>query len=239
MRYAVEGLREIHKHCRIFFSDNTSVRIFIFLSRKARIFFPESNITLYDKNSESNYFFFLHQNQNILFSNIGNQNIFLEKNHKLIGPSLIFVHLGNNNMKQAARESSLLGNFRYTKRSENGWVVTIGPDALRYLSCLFQSFVSSQGFSKSDNPDVLKLFHRHSHRHLFHLKKYMLPPLPYFKVNICPFTLPHFASIFFAYLWSIRWPNYNVTLQRYFFFRLPHLNIPNAPPSDQLDKNIQ
>ena len=26
-------------------------------------------------------FFFLHQNQNIFVSNIGNQNIFLEKNH--------------------------------------------------------------------------------------------------------------------------------------------------------------
>ena len=43
-------------------------------------FFPEFNI-LYDKNSESDFFFFLHQNQNIFFSNIGNQNIFLEKNH--------------------------------------------------------------------------------------------------------------------------------------------------------------
>jgi len=36
---------------------------------------------------------FFHQNQNIFFSNIGNQNIFLEKNHnppwKLNGPSLI------------------------------------------------------------------------------------------------------------------------------------------------------
>ena len=51
------------------------------LSRKARIFFQEFNIRLYDKNSESDYFFFLHQNQNIFFSNIGNQNIFLEKNH--------------------------------------------------------------------------------------------------------------------------------------------------------------
>ena len=39
-------------------------------------------------------------------------------------------------------------------------------------------------------------------------KKYMPPPLPYFKVNIYPFPLPHFASIFFAYLWSFRWPNY-------------------------------
>jgi hypothetical protein len=63
------------------FSDNTRVRIFIFLSLKARIFFPEFNIRLYDKNSESDYFFFLHQNQNIFFSNIGNQNIFLEKKH--------------------------------------------------------------------------------------------------------------------------------------------------------------
>ena len=57
----------------------TQVRIFFFLSRKARNFFPELNIKLYDKNSESDYFFFLHQNQNIFFSNIGNQNIFLEK----------------------------------------------------------------------------------------------------------------------------------------------------------------
>jgi hypothetical protein len=40
---------------------------------KARNFFPEFNIRLYDKNSESDYSFFLHQNQNIFFSNIGNQ----------------------------------------------------------------------------------------------------------------------------------------------------------------------
>ena len=43
------------------------------------LFFPEFNIRLYDRNSESDFFFFLHQNQNIFFSNIGNQNIFLEK----------------------------------------------------------------------------------------------------------------------------------------------------------------
>jgi hypothetical protein len=35
---------------------------------------------------------------------------------------------------------------------------------------------------------------------LVSFKKYMPPPLPYFKVNIHPFPLPHFASIFFAYL---------------------------------------
>jgi hypothetical protein len=31
--------------------------------------------------SPSNEIFFLHQDQNIFFSNIGNRNIFLEKNH--------------------------------------------------------------------------------------------------------------------------------------------------------------
>jgi hypothetical protein len=51
-------------------------------------------------------------------------------------------------------------------------------------------------------------------------KKYMPPPLPYFKVNICRLPLPHFASTFFAYLWSFRWPNYIATLPRYFSFRL-------------------
>ena len=73
---------------------------------------------------------------------------------------------------------------------------------------------------------------------LVSFKKYMPPPLPYFKVNMCP--LPLRLNIF-AYLWSFRWPNYIVTLPRYFSFRLPHLNtgIPTGPPSDELDKNIQ
>jgi hypothetical protein len=35
---------------------------------------------------------------------------------------------------------------------------------------------------------------------LVSFKKYMPPPLPYFKVNIRPLPLPHFASIFFSYL---------------------------------------
>ena len=74
---------------------------------------------------------------------------------------------------------------------------------------------------------------------LVSFKIYMPPPLPYFKVNIYPFPLPHFSSIFFSYLWSFRWPNYIVTLPRYFSFRLPHLNIPTGPPSEKLDKNSQ
>jgi hypothetical protein len=42
---------------RIFFSDNMRDRIFFLLSHKARNFFPVFNIRLYNKNSESNYFF--------------------------------------------------------------------------------------------------------------------------------------------------------------------------------------
>jgi hypothetical protein len=63
---------------RIFFSDNTRVRIFFFVAQSAK-YFSRFNIRLYDKNSESDYFFFLHQNQSIFFSNIGNQIIFFRK----------------------------------------------------------------------------------------------------------------------------------------------------------------
>ena len=86
---------------------------------------------------------------------------------------------------------------------------------------------------------VLKICWAFSAQALVSFKKCMPPPLPYFKVNISPLPLPHFATIFFAYLWSFLWPNYIVTLPRYFSFRLPHLNIPTGPPSDELDKNIQ
>ena len=76
-----------------FFYGQNELEYLFFLSRKALFFFSEFNIKLYDKNSESDYFFFLHQNQNIFFSDIGNQNIFLEKNirpppFKLNGRSL-------------------------------------------------------------------------------------------------------------------------------------------------------
>ena len=76
----------------IFFRTTRELEYYFFCRAKREFFFPEFNIRLYDKNSESDYFFFLHQNQNIFFSNIGNQNIFLEKNitppFKLNGRSL-------------------------------------------------------------------------------------------------------------------------------------------------------
>jgi hypothetical protein len=68
-------------HSEIFFRTRQELEYLFLLS--CNFFFPELNIRLYDKNSESDYryIFFLHQNQNIFFSNIGNQNIFLEKKH--------------------------------------------------------------------------------------------------------------------------------------------------------------
>jgi hypothetical protein len=59
-----------------FFRTTRELEYLFFLSHKSQIFFPESNIRLYDKNSASDYFF-----SSIKISNIGNQNIFLEKNH--------------------------------------------------------------------------------------------------------------------------------------------------------------
>jgi hypothetical protein len=60
---------------RNIFLDNTRVRIFILF---VAIFFPEFNIRLYDKNYESDYFFFPPSKSEYFFSNIGNQNICLE-----------------------------------------------------------------------------------------------------------------------------------------------------------------
>ena len=69
-----------------FFFGQHKLEYLFFLSPKARIFFPEFNIRLYVK-TLNQIFFFLHQNQNNFFSNIGNQNIFLEKNHNPPPPS--------------------------------------------------------------------------------------------------------------------------------------------------------
>jgi uncharacterized protein YqjF (DUF2071 family) len=62
-----------------FFFGQHKLEYLFFLSPKARIFFPEFNIRLYVKTLNQIIIFFFHQNQNIFFSNIGNQNIFLEK----------------------------------------------------------------------------------------------------------------------------------------------------------------
>ena len=73
----------------LFFRTTRELEYLFFLSRIARNLFLEFNIRLYDKNSESDYFFFLHQNQ----------NIFLEKKHtpppfKLNGRSLMGDDIG-------------------------------------------------------------------------------------------------------------------------------------------------
>ena len=75
---------------RIFFSDNTRVRILIFLSCAKRNFFPEFNIRLYDKNSESEYFFFPPPKSEYFFQQHWESEYFFRKKtlFKLNGRSL-------------------------------------------------------------------------------------------------------------------------------------------------------
>ena len=67
---------------RIFFSDNTRVRIKKNCRTKCKFFFQNLALGYMTKTLNQIKKNFLHQNQNIFFSNIGNQNIFLEKPQK-------------------------------------------------------------------------------------------------------------------------------------------------------------
>ena len=76
------------------------VQNFFFRQHKSQniyLFFQNLILGYMTKTLNQIIFFFLHQNQNIYFSNIGNQNIFLEKNHnpplpfKLNGRSLTLL----------------------------------------------------------------------------------------------------------------------------------------------------
>jgi hypothetical protein len=65
----------------------------------------------------------------------------------------------------------------------------------------FKSGVKEFIFNRPQNYNVYPLLSDDvNSQALVSFKKYMPPPLPYFKVNTCPLPLPHFASIFFAYL---------------------------------------
>ena len=75
-----------------FFLTTQELEYLFFLSRKARIFFPEFNIRLYDKNSESIIFFSSTKIRIFFSATLGIRIFFLEKNHnppfKLNGRSL-------------------------------------------------------------------------------------------------------------------------------------------------------
>ena len=83
---------------KIFFRQHKSQNIIFFCRAKREIFFQNLTLGYMTKILNRIVFFFFHQNQNIFFSNIGNQNIFLEKNHnpppfKLNGRSLTMVSM--------------------------------------------------------------------------------------------------------------------------------------------------
>jgi hypothetical protein len=68
--FNLQGVAMVVFFIQNFFFGQHELEHLFFLSCKTQ-FFPELNTRLYDKNSESDFFFFLHQNQ----------NIFLEKNN--------------------------------------------------------------------------------------------------------------------------------------------------------------
>ena len=68
-----------------FFGATRELKYFFFLSLKARIFFPEFNIRLYDKNSESDYFFFPPPKSKYFFQQHWESEYFFRK--KTITPS--------------------------------------------------------------------------------------------------------------------------------------------------------
>ena len=76
-----------------FFSDNARVRIFFFC--RANFFSPEFNIRLYDKNSESDYFFSSTKIRLFFSATLGIRIFFQKKNITPPGPSLIHMALYN------------------------------------------------------------------------------------------------------------------------------------------------
>ena len=76
-----------------FFRQHKSQNIYFFCCAKREFVFQNLTLGYMTKTLNQIIFFFLQQNQKFFFSNIGNQNIFLEKNHnppfKLNGRSLM------------------------------------------------------------------------------------------------------------------------------------------------------
>ena len=66
---------------KFFFGQHKNSNIYFFCRAKREFLFQKLTLGYMTNTLNQIIIFFLHQNQNIFFSNIGNQNIFLEKNH--------------------------------------------------------------------------------------------------------------------------------------------------------------
>jgi hypothetical protein len=64
-----------------FFWTTQELEYYFVCRAKRELYFQNLTLGYMTKTLNQIIFFFLHQNHNIFFSNIGNQNIFLEKNH--------------------------------------------------------------------------------------------------------------------------------------------------------------
>ena len=66
-----------------FFRTTQELEYYFFFRAKRELFFPEFNIRLYDKNSESDHFFFLHQIRIFFSATLGIRVFFFRKKHIL------------------------------------------------------------------------------------------------------------------------------------------------------------
>ena len=73
-------------HSEFFFRTTRELEYLIFLLRKAQFFFPEFNIMLYDKKSESDFFFSSTKIRIFFSSTLGIRIFFLEKKHNPPSP---------------------------------------------------------------------------------------------------------------------------------------------------------
>ena len=91
--------------------------------------------------------------------------------------------------KQTFKKDRKLHKIRTAERLQNVKDAAEGQNDYKMSGLLSKAtFIDKAVYHSGCIPQALVSF-----------KKCMLPPLPYFKVNICQFPLPHFASILSPY----------------------------------------
>jgi hypothetical protein len=120
---------------RNFFPDNTRDRIF---------FSSGFNIRFYDKNSASDYYFFPAPKLEYFFSNIGNQNILLEK--KNITPPLPFK-LNGRSLSTRTNSKKVVYNRANTNIRQNSFSIRIA----KYRNTLPENIVNAPSINSFKN----------------------------------------------------------------------------------------
>ena len=150
----------------IFFGQHKSYNIYFLCRAKREIFFNNLTLAYMTKTLNQIIFFFLQQNQNISFSNIGNQNIFLEKNHNPLlevkwSVPKVFNNENNSYHKMSVKLppafswmvlfTSVYKCYIWTALSfcyQNLWKICNGNCSVRIFIFLYQMFFSKKRFDR-------------------------------------------------------------------------------------------